>query len=62
MEFAKQTNLLVLTPNPKGRGPLKLSHFLAVCVPNDSDPNFQKSYQILTTFFGEILPNSDSKF
>ena len=30
MGFAKQTNLLVLTPNPKGRGPLKLSHFLAV--------------------------------
>ena len=26
---------------------------------NDSDPNFQKSYQILTTFLGEILPISD---
>ena len=34
----------------------------ALCVPSDSDPNFQKSYQNLTTFGGEILPNSDSKF
>ena len=33
-----------------------------LCVPSDSDPNFQKSYQNLTTFGGEILPNSDSKF
>ena len=30
MGFAKQTNLLVLTSNPKGRGPVKSSHFLAV--------------------------------
>ena len=36
-------------------------HF-ALCVPSDSDPNFQKSYQNLITFLGEILPNSDSKF
>ena len=35
---------------------------VALCVPSDSDPNFQKSYQNLTTFGGEILPNSDSKF
>ena len=34
----------------------------ALCVPRDSDPNFQKSYQNLITFLGEILPNSDSKF
>ena len=34
----------------------------ALCVPSDSDPNFQKSYQNLTTSLGEILPNSDSKF
>ena len=33
-----------------------------LCVPSDSDPNFQKSYQNLITFLGEILPNSDSKF
>ena len=33
-----------------------------LCVPSDSDPNFQKSYQNLITFWGEILPNSDSKF
>ena len=35
---------------------------IPLCVPSDSDPNFQKSYQNLTTFGGEILPNSDSKF
>ena len=37
-------------------------NYNALCVPSDSDPNFQKSYQNLITFWGEILPNSDSKF
>ena len=35
---------------------------VALCVPSDSDPNLQKSYQNLITFLGEILSNSDLEY
>ena len=41
---------------------LSKTKYLALCVPSDSDPNFQKSYQNLITFFGEILSNSDLEY
>ena len=60
--------VLKLSPDPckqpKHLNKINLLNSIAktLCVPSDSDPNFQKSYQNLTTFWGEILPNSDSKF
>ena len=32
---------------------IKYTFACALCVPSDSDPNFQKSYQNLTTFGGK---------